>query len=113
MSYESNDERMDRLELVVKEAISLQRAFAGLLVKEHSLMNEHLELFVYLINGQNAIFKCLALMPGVPEDKKQQFLKTMAQQESKCEVLEKMLRDLKAKSIPTAPPPPPWNQSGS
>lgn len=73
-------------------------------------MNEHLELFVYLLNGQNAIIKCLALMPGVPEDKKQEFLKTISQYESKCEVLEKMLRDLKSKHIPL---PPSGDQSGS
>jgi len=109
MSYESNDERIERLENQVAKLLSAQRAELRLIEADEQhqrAMNIHfLKSAVLLKNNQDALAHYFASSSMIiDEGMRRQFLDQVSRQESASEKTEKMLADLEKDSPPPLPP---------
>lgn len=115
MSFESTDERIEKLENQVAELVKIGIASQGLFRNHQLLKRDIFNMIVILKNDQISLLRFLVGSSLIKDDNvKRQFLSQVSRLESDCENMEAMVADL-GKAIPNPEPeaPPPDDPSSS
>ena len=109
MSYESNDERMERLEQKFTELLGIQKAMLKLnldkVQHQRTLNISFLKEAVFLKNNQDALVRYISSSSLITDEVvRRQFLDEVSRWESASEKMEKMLADLEKEPPEPLPP---------